>query len=77
MTEAMTTITPNFQLHIPVNIRKAMGIKKHGRAKIMVVGGKIVIEPIKDEMAGLAGAFKVKNPIKASEIRKHIDYSKW
>ena len=77
MTEAMTTITPKFQLHIPVNIRNAAGIKAHGRAKITAVQGKIIIEPLKDKMAELAGAFRVKKPIKAEEIRKHIDYSKW
>ena len=77
MTEAMTTITPKFQLHIPVNIRKAMGMKRHGRAKIMVAGGRIVIEPVKDGMVGLAGAFNVKKTINAGDIRKHIDYSRF
>lgn len=75
--DTFTTITPKFQVHIPVSVRKKAGITKHGQAKISVEKSKIVIEPV-DEKKGilsLAGKFKVKKPIPAEKIRDYIDYS--
>lgn len=75
--QEFTTITPKFQVHIPVSIRKKAGLTSHGKAKISVEKSKIVIEPI-DEKKGilsLAGKFKVKKPIPAEKIRDYIDYS--
>lgn len=75
--QSITTITPKFQVHIPVAIRKKAGIVNHGKAKISVVNSKIIIEPI-DQTKGilsLAGKYKVKNPIPAEKIREDIDYS--
>jgi AbrB family looped-hinge helix DNA binding protein len=72
-----TTITPKFQVHIPVSIRRKIGLKKHGRAIIKAKDRKIIIEPV-DEKKGilsLAGKFKVKKPIPAEKIRDYIDYS--
>lgn len=74
--QTLTTITPKFQVHIPVSVRKKIGLK-HGRAIVKVEKNKIIIEPI-DEKKGilsLAGKFKVKNPIPAEKIRDYIDYS--
>ncbi|HBL51913.1 MAG: hypothetical protein A3D24_03600 [Candidatus Blackburnbacteria bacterium RIFCSPHIGHO2_02_FULL_39_13] len=70
-----TTITSKFQVHIPVSIRKAVGLKKHGRAIIRAEKKKIVIEPLKSDFLSLAGKYKVKNPIPVEKIRDHIDYS--
>lgn len=72
-----TTITPKFQVHIPVSIRKKAGLKRHGKAKITVENSKIIIEPIdkKKGILSLAGKYKVKNPIPAEKIRDYIDYS--
>ena len=75
--QELTTITPKFQVHIPVSIRKKAGLTKHGKAYIRAEKKKIIIEPI-DEKKGilsLAGKFKVKNPIPAEKIRDYIDYS--
>lgn len=75
--DTITTITPKFQVHIPVAIRKKAGITSHGRALIRTEKSKIIIEPI-DEKKGilsLAGKFKVKKLIPAEKIRDHIDYS--
>lgn len=75
--QTLTTITPKFQVHIPVSIRKKIGLKKHGRAIVKAEKKKIIIEPI-DEKKGilsLAGKFKVKKPIPAEKIRNYIDYS--
>jgi len=74
---SFTTITPKFQVHIPVDIRKRAGLTRHGRAIVRSEKRKIIIEPI-DEKKGilsLAGKFKVKKPIPAEKIRDHIDYS--
>lgn len=73
--ETYVTITPKFQIHLPVKIRQKAGITKHGRAKIKAVKGKVVIEPIKDDILSLAGSLKVKNPIPVEKIRDYIDYS--
>ena len=75
--EVLTTITPKFQVHIPVSIRKKIGLKKHGRAKISTHKNKIIIEkiPEKDSILSLAGKYKVKNPIPAEKIRDYIDYA--
>lgn len=72
-----TTITPKFQVHIPVSIRKKAGLTRHGKAIIRAEKSRIIIEQF-DEKKGilsLAGKFKVKNPIPAEQIRNHIDYS--
>ncbi len=73
--ETYGTITPKFQLHIPVSIRKKAGFTKHGRVKIRAQKNKIVLTPVKDDIMALAGAFKVKNPLPADKIRDYIDYS--
>lgn len=75
--QEFTTITPKFQVHIPVSIRKKTGLTQHGKAKISARNSKIIIEPV-DEKKGilsLAGKFKVKKPIPAEKIRDYIDYS--
>lgn len=77
---AQTTITPKYQLHIPVAIRKAVGMKKHGPAIIRADGNKIVIEPTKESpILRLAGTLKMKKPTKKIDIdniRDYIDYSR-
>lgn len=73
--DILTTITPNFQVHIPIAIRKKLGLKKHGPAIIKTEKKKIIIEPIKKDFLSLAGKYKVKKPISAEKIRDHIDYS--
>lgn len=72
-----TTITPRFQVHIPVSIRKKVGLTKHGRAIIKAERKKIIIEPVdeKKSILSLAGKYRVKNPIPAERIRDYIDYS--
>lgn len=73
--ETITTITPRFQVHIPVSIRKKIGLKSHGRAKVRVENSKIVIEPIKSTFLTLAGSYKVAKPVAAETIRSRVQYS--
>lgn len=74
--DILTTITPRFQVHIPVAIRNRIGLKRHGRAIIRTEKKKIIIEPINSDFLSLSGKFKVKNPIPAEKIRDYIDYSR-
>ena len=75
--EIMTTITPKFQVHIPVSIRRKIGLMKHGRAIIRTQKEKIVIELLGDKQSilSIAGKYKVDTPIPAEKIRDYIDYS--
>lgn len=73
--QTLTTITPKFQVHIPVAIRKQIGLKKHGRATIKAEKNTIIIKPVKNDFLSLGGAFKVKNPIPAEKIRDYIEYT--
>lgn len=75
--EGLITITPKFQFHLPVKIRKAAGITSHGRAKISATKGKITITMIEDEIGALAGKYKTKKYIPIEKLRDYIDYSKW
>jgi AbrB family looped-hinge helix DNA binding protein len=70
-----TTITPKFQIHIPVEIRKKLGITTHGKARVSVEKGRIIIEPLKSKFMSLKGKYKVKNPIRVEKIREQIDYT--
>jgi bifunctional DNA-binding transcriptional regulator/antitoxin component of YhaV-PrlF toxin-antitoxin module len=71
----MTTITPKFQIHIPTEIRRRIGIINHGRAKIYAEGKKIIIESAIPGALSVAGKFKIKHPFPVEKIRDYIDYS--
>ncbi len=71
-----TTITPRYQIHIPVVIRKALKLTKHGKAEITAKNGVITIKPTpKSEVMKLAGSIKVPKDIDIDNIRDQIDYS--
>ena len=72
-----TTITPKFQVHLPVEVRKKAGLKTHGRAKVTVRGKKIIIEALnnKKDILSLAGSIKPKKGIDIDNIRDYINYS--
>ena len=75
--DTTTTITPKFQVHIPVSVRRKVGLTKHGKVIIRAQKKKIIIEPLgkNKSILSLAGKFKVKKPIPAEKIRDYIDYS--
>lgn len=72
---SFTTITPKFQVHIPVSIRREAGLTKHGKAIVSVEKSKIIIEPIRSKFMSLGGKYKVSKPIPAEKIRNFVDYS--
>lgn len=72
---SFTTITPKFQVHIPVSIRQEAGLTKHGKAIVSVEKSKIIIEPIRSKFMSLGGKYKVSKPIPAEKIRNFVDYS--
>lgn len=73
--QTLTTITPKFQVHIPVSIRKKVGLTKHGKALIKTEKSRIIIEPLKSKFMSLGAKYKVKKPLTAEKIRDSIDYS--
>lgn len=73
--ETTTTITPKFQVHIPVAIRKKIGLKHHGRVIVRAEKSRIIIEPIQSAFLALAGAYKTNKPVRAEKIRNYIVYS--
>lgn len=72
---AVTTITPKYQVYIPVAVRRKIGLKQHGPAKIHTEGQKIVIEPLESQFLALGGKFRVEKPTSAEKIRSQIKYS--
>ena len=82
--EASVTITPKFQVSIPVSIRKYLRMTKHGKAKIsakMIGTRKIItLEPEESDILSLAGKYAHKKPavkIDVDNIRDLVDYSQW
>ena len=74
--KVLATITPKFQVQIPVSIRKKIGLEKHGRAYIKAEKEKIIIEPITSNFLSLAGKYQTTKPVPAEKIREHLEYSK-
>ena len=73
--QTLTTITPKFQVHIPVSIRKKVGLTEHGKALIKTEKSRIIIEPLKSKFMSLGGKYRVAKPVPAEKIRDSIDYS--
>jgi len=74
-----TTITPKYQVHIPVEIRKQAGLTTHGRARIKAEGKRIIIEPIPEgegilALGGILKDTKPMEPFSIENLRDHIRY---
>lgn len=73
-----TTITKKFQVHIPTDIRKQIGLTKAGPANIEAKNGQIIITPTQSPIHNLIGSLahiKPTKPIDLDNIRDYIDYS--
>ena len=78
--QQLLTITRQWQIYLPEEIREEVNLKKPGRAKVTVKGGQIIIKPLKSQVLSLAGIFagqKPKKAVKIEKIRDYIDYSQW
>lgn len=74
------SITPKWQVHIPVAVRKKLKLKKPTQADVYVEKDKIVLKPKKSEILKMAGKYKRLKPVRPinlDKIRDYIDYSKW
>lgn len=72
------TITPQWQIYLPVEIRRKIGLVNPGQAKITVDEGKISIKPQKSQLLRMAGKYQdlsKKKRINLEKIREQIDYS--
>lgn len=72
------TITPKYQIHLPVAIRMKAGFTFHGPVNIRADAGRIVIEKKKGKsILDLAGKYRVKAKgvnIDLDNVRDYIDY---
>lgn len=77
--EQTITITPQWQIYIPIQIREILDLVRPSTAKVEVKAGKIVITPQKSPLLKLGGKYKSlfkQRPIDLEKIREQIDYSK-
>jgi len=73
------SITPKWQIHIPVKFRKMLGLVKPGMAEIEIVRDAIVIRPKPSPILKLAGKYRHRKPVQKiniERIREKIDYSR-
>ena len=72
------SITQKWQIHIPVSVRKQLGLKKPTQADVSVKDDTIIIKPKKSKILEMGGKYKGLKPIKPiniTKIRDYIDYS--
>lgn len=76
--EVTATITPQFQIHLPVAIRIKAGFTHHGPVVIRADAGRIIIEKKKGKsILDLAGKYRTRGAhrkIDLANIRDYIDY---
>lgn len=73
------SITPKWQIHIPVEFRKILGLDTPGLAEIKIIRDSIVVKPKPSPIMQLAGKyqrFKPAKKINLDKIREEIDYSR-
>lgn len=73
------TITPKWQVHIPVAVRKILNLTRPTRVTVTVRNKAIVMRPHTNTLLKSAGSLatyaKKKKHIDLGHIRDHIDYS--
>lgn len=76
----IVSITSKWQVHIPVDIRNKLKLKKPSQAEIYIEKDKIVLKPKKSKILELGGSLagiKPTKPINLDRVRDYIDYSQW
>lgn len=72
------SITPKWQIHIPVSVRKELGLTKPTQADVYVDGDTIIVRPKESAILAHGGKYHGLKPIKPidiTHIRDYIDYS--
>lgn len=75
----VVTITPQWQVHIPLKVRELLELNTPGKAELEVTKKGILIKPKKSKLVNLAAKYEGVQPIDKLDIdniRDHIDYSK-
>jgi AbrB family looped-hinge helix DNA binding protein len=78
--ELTVSITPKWQIHIPVAIRKKLKLTKPSQAVMTLRDDEIVIKPKKSQILAMGGKYKHLKPVKPinlDRVRDYIDYSQW
>ncbi|HWS23534.1 MAG TPA: AbrB/MazE/SpoVT family DNA-binding domain-containing protein [Anaerolineales bacterium] len=78
----MTTtvsITSQWQIYLPEQIRKALGLSKPTQATLTVHGDKLIVTPKTSPFLTMAGKYihkKPTQPINLNRVRDLVDYTK-
>lgn len=73
----VVTITPQWQVYIPIWIRQLISLSKPGRATVAVENDSIVITPKQSSLLRLGAKYKSiaqKKRVNLERIRDRIDY---
>ncbi|HCC84131.1 MAG TPA: hypothetical protein DEP87_00370 [Candidatus Pacebacteria bacterium] len=71
-----TTLTSQYQLHLPKAIREVAGLMAHGKIKLHAEVGKITITPATElDLQQFAGCVPNRSEILVENIRDYIDYT--
>jgi len=74
MREVITTVTSKGQVTIPVEIRRALGLKARDRVAFTLVDGVATVRPAESVVDKLYGSvkYKGKRPIDFKKLRKQF-----
>lgn len=72
----ITTVamTNNWQIHLPLSIREAIGIDRAMQFLASVKNGVITLRPKKNEFSKFYGAFQSRKKLDLTNLREQIDY---
>ena len=74
MKELVTTLTSKGQVTIPVEIRRALGLKPHDRVAFALTDGVATVRPAESVVDRLAGSVKWQGgPIDFKKLRKDFE----
>ena len=74
----LITITPQWQIYLPFQIRQTLGLTQPKKAKLTAIKNKLTISFPHSPILELAGKYHYllsKKPLLLSKIREVIDYS--
>ncbi len=72
------SITPKWQIHIPVSIRKELGLTNPTQADVYVENNTLIVKPKRSKILEMGGSLANKKPLRPiniDKIRDFIDYS--